>query len=231
MYDFDLSSITGWITAVYQIIAGVLRLDPAVYEAVFAHPDADQLALAVLLIVGLSISIGRSAVLFVNRVERKRFLLSFAVTAFTFMLGVLLLTFSIWLTIIILFNPATLFTQVLIVVSFSFAPFIFGLFIIIPYLGHILEYALRIWALVAALIGVFTIFNIPVLAAIFSGFVGWILFEIISNIAVLQSLEEWVWRKGSGQAVFVESQEAVDLFIQEIQTAVSQSQSSEGSNA
>ena len=83
----------------------------------------------------------------------------------------------------------------------------------------------------AALIGVFTIFNIPILAALVSGFIGWILFEIISNIAVLQSLERWLWRKGTGQAVFVESQEAVDLFIQEIQTAVSQSQPSEGSNA
>ena len=117
----------GWITAVYQVISGVLRFDPDVYEAVFAHPNADSLALAVLLVVGLSISIGHSAVLFVNRVERKRFLLSFVLTAFTFVLGVLLLTFSIWLTIVILFNPATLFSQVLIVISLSFAPLYFWL--------------------------------------------------------------------------------------------------------
>jgi len=229
MYDFDLSSIMGWITAVYQIITGVLRFDSAVYEAVFAHPEAEQLALAVLLVVGVSISIGHSAVLFVNRVERKRFILSFAMTALTFVLGVFMLTFSIWLMVIILFDANTLFAEALIVISLSFAPFIFGLFIIIPYLGHILEYALRIWSLLAALIGVFTIFDISIFAALVSGVIGWMLFEIVSNIAVLQTLEQWFWRKGTGQAVYVESQEAVDLFIQEIQTAVSQSQSSEGS--
>ena len=224
----------GWITAVYQIISGVLRLDPAVYEAVFVHPDADMLALAVLLVVGLSISIGHSAVLFVNRVERRRFILSFVLTAITFVLGVLMLTFSIWLTVVVLFDTGVLFIDVLIVISLSFAPFIFGLFIIIPYLGHILEYALRIWALMAALIGVYTIFDMSIWAALFSGVLGWMLFEIVSNIAVLQTLEQWLWRKGTGQAVYVESQEAVDMFIQEIQTAVSQtaaSQSSEGSNA
>jgi len=230
MYNFDLASIWGWITAVYQIIAGVLRLDPAVYEAVFAHPDASQLALAVLLVVGLSISIGHSAVLFVNRVERRRFILSFVVTAVTFVFGVLMLTFAIWLTVVILFEANTPFSEVLTIISLSFAPFIFGLFIIIPYLGHILEYALRVWALLAALIGVFTIFDISIFAALVSGVIGWILFEIVSNIAVLQTLEQWLWRKGTGQAVYVESQEAVDLFIQEIQTAVSQSQPSEGSS-
>ena len=220
----------GWITAVYQIITGVLRLDPAMYEAVFVHPDANMLALAVLVVAGLSSSIGHSAVLFVNRVERRRFILSFVVTTITFVLGVMMLTFSIWLTIVILFDTALSFIEVLIVTSLSFAPFVLGLFIIIPYLGHILEYALRIWALIAALIGVYTIFDISIWAALFSGVLGWILFEIASNIAVLQTLEQWLWRKGAGQAVYVESQEAVDLFIQEIQTAVSQSQPSEGSS-
>ena len=231
MYNFDLSTMAGWITAVYQIITGVLRLDPAAYEAVFAHSNADQLALAVLLTVGLSVAIGHSAVLFVNRVQRRRFLLSFAISAVTFMLGVLMLTFSIWLTIIVLFNANASFSKALIVISLSFAPLIYGLFIIIPYLGHILEYTLRVWVLIAALVGVYTIFDISIPAALFSGILGWILFEIISNIAVLQTLEQWIWRKGTGQTVYVESQEAVDLFIQEIQTAVSQSKSSEGSDA
>lgn len=215
----------GWITAVYDIITGVLRLDPAVYKAVFAHPEAEKLAVAVLLTVGLSTAIGHSAVLFVNRVQRRRFLLSFAITAFTFMFGVLMLTFSIWLTVIILFDTNVLFSEVLIIISLSFSPFIFGIFIIIPYLGHILEYALRIWALLAALIGVFTIFDLSAFAALFSGVLGWLLFEIVSNIAVIQTFERWLWRKGSGQSIHMESQEAVNLFIQEIQTAVSQSQS------
>jgi len=231
MYNFDLSTIAGWITAVYQIITGVLRLDPAVYKAVIAHPDSDKLALAVLLTVGLSIAIGHSAILFVNRVERRRFLLSFVISSLTFVFGVLMLTFSIWLTVVVLFNPSTPFKETLIVVGLSFAPLIYGLFIIIPYLGHILEYALRVWVLMAALMGVYTIFNISVAAALFSGVLGWMLFEIVSNIAVLQTLEQWIWRKGAGQSGYVESQEAVDLFIQEIQTAVSQSKPSEGSNA
>lgn len=234
MYEFDLSSIGGWLTAVYHIIVGIIKFDPAMYQAVVAHPSASSLALAVLLVVGLSISIGQSVVLFVNRVERRRFALSFTLTAITFALGVFMLTFSVWLTVVVLFDARPGFEEVLIVVGLSFAPFIFGLFIIIPYLGHVLEYGLRIWALMAALVGVFTIFDISLFAALFSGVLGWMLFEIVSNIAVLQSVEKWFWRKATGKSGFVESQEAVDLFITEIQTAVLQtgvSQPDEGNNA
>lgn len=227
MYEFDLSSVGGWLTAVYHIIVGIIKFDPAMYQAVVAHPSAPSLALAVLLVVGLSISIGHSVVLFVNRVERRRFILSFTLSAITFMLGVFLLTFSAWLTVIALFDVRPAFEEVLIVIGLSFAPFIFGLFIIIPYLGHILEYGLRIWALMAALVGVFTIFDITLFAALFSGVLGWMLFEVISNIAVLLTVEQWFWRKATGKSGFVESQEAVDLFVAEIQTAVLQTGVSE----
>jgi len=236
MYEFDLSSMGGWLTAVYHIIVGIIKLDSAMYEAVVADPNAASLALAVLLVVGLSTAIGHSVVLFVNRVERRRFILSFTLTSITFVLGVFLLTFSVWLTVVVLFDTTPAFEDVLIVISLSFAPFIFGLFVIIPYLGHILEYGLRVWALMAALVGVFTIFDISLFAALFSGVLGWMLFEIISNIAVLQTVEQWFWRKATGKSGFVESQEAVDLFITEIQTAVSQTavsrtEPSEGDNA
>jgi hypothetical protein len=236
MYEFDLASVGGWLTAVYHIIIGIVKLDSAMYQAVVAHPNAASLALAVLLVVGLSISIGHSVVLFVNRVERRRFFLSFTLTAITFMLGVFLLTFSIWLTVVVLFDATAVFDEVLIVVGLSFAPFIFGIFIIIPYLGHILEYALRVWALMAAWIGVFTIFDTSLFAALFSGVLGWLLFEIISNIALLQTVEQWFWRKATGKSGFVESQAAVDAFIVEIQTAVLQTgvyetEPNEGNNA
>ncbi len=224
MYMFDLSTVMGWLTAVYKIINGVLHLDPATYEAVLAHPQAGKLALLVLLLAALSYSIGHSVVLFVNRVERKRFIFSFIMSTLITVLGVMIWTLTIWITAVALFNFPHPIREATIVVSISFAPFIFGIFIITPYLGHILEYVLRIWALLAALIGAYVTFNLPIFATLFSGFLGWILFEIISNIAVLEHVERWFWRKAAGQTVYMDSQEAVDLFIKEIQTAVSQPQ-------
>ena len=58
----DTTTLGGWITAVLQLIGGVLRLNVDAFHAAVDHPRGLGLAVAVFMAAGLSVGLGQSTV-------------------------------------------------------------------------------------------------------------------------------------------------------------------------
>src|SRR5688572_32530355 len=99
MGEIDLSTLGGFITAVWNVAVGVLRLDPEIFTTVFATPGAGWVALAILFVAGISDMLGQSVVLFANRVTPRRFAVSLIMSALVLIISVFVWAGSIWLII------------------------------------------------------------------------------------------------------------------------------------
>jgi hypothetical protein len=217
MNDYDLGTIGGFLAAVWQLISGVLRLNPQAYHAALALPEGWKLALTVLFIAGLSYTLGQSIVLFANRVNRRHFIFAVTVSALTLVISIFFWAVSIRLTARALFDTQQPLTNVLTVVAISFAPFLFGFLILIPYLGNIISKILRIWVFLAVTVGVGVSFQFSFWQTLLCSVLGWLLLELISRIPFLRikQLDSWLWHISTGTSKQLKTEEIVAQFVDE----------------
>jgi len=217
MPEYDLSTLSGLLSTVWLLISQVLRLNPQAYEAFMAVPDNWKLALTIVTVAGISYALGQSVVLFANQVTRGHFVFSLIVSAFTLAIGAIFWTFSIWLLAEILFGGRQAFSTVLAAVSISFAPYLFGFLILIPYLGNIIFHILRIWVLLAVIVGVQVTFQFGFWEAMACSVIGWVLLELIARLPFLRidRIDGWVWRITTGKQYQLQTGEIVGLYVDE----------------
>ncbi len=84
----DWTSVSNFLADVWQFIGGILRLDPAAFQAAYLHDQDAILTLTILLLAGVSYTLGQSVVLFANRVPRRRFIFSLVMSALGLVVGV-----------------------------------------------------------------------------------------------------------------------------------------------
>jgi len=217
MIDHDLDTLGGFLAAVWQLISAVLRLNPNAYHAALALPEGGKLALTILFIAGVSYTLGQSVVLFANRVNRRHFIFALAVSALTLVISVFFWAVSIRFVARALFDTQQSLTDVLTVVAISFAPFLFGFLILIPYLGNIISKVLRIWVFLAVTLGVGVSFQFSFWQALLCTVLGWLLLELISRIPFLRikQLDSWLWHISTGTSQQLETEEIVAQFVDE----------------
>ena len=215
MADSNADSLAVFIETVWQLITGVLRLDPAAYRALLAAPNGWKLALAILLIASLSYTLGQSVVLFANRVNRRHFIFALAISALSLVISVLFWAGSIWLSAVILFDVRQPFEQILSAVAISFAPLLFGFLILLPYFGNIVFVVLRIWVFLAIIVGVGFTFQFGFWEALICSVLGWAVLELLTRIPFLQvrRLSNWLWRLSTGTEEQLETGEIVTQFV------------------
>ncbi len=135
----------------------------------------------VVLLAALSEALGQSAVLFVNRVPPRRF-----VAALGSAVLVSLLTFVLWVggvTLLARFLPPhrapPALAEVARVVALAYVPRLLGFLLFTPYLGQAIGFALSIWSLLLAALGLRVLFGLqPGHAAIAVG-VSWLAMEAL----------------------------------------------------
>ncbi len=215
MVESDANSLAVFIETVWQLITGVLRLDPGAYRAVLAAPNGWKLALAILLVASLSYTLGQSVVLFANRVNRRHFIFALAISALSLAISVLFWAGSIWLSAVIIFDVRQPFEQILSAVAISFAPLLFGFLILIPYLGNIIFVVLRIWVFLAIIVGVRVTFQFGFWEALLCSILGWLVLELLMRIPFLQvrRFSNWLWRLSTGTDKQLETGEIVAQFV------------------
>lgn len=141
-------------TSFWPLVQSVLRLDTDVIQQYAGQPGSGQLALLVVLVVGLSEGLGNSLVLFINRVRPARFALTLLVYSIILAFTYGFLTLSIFAVARLAFDYQGDYALVAQIVAFGYAPRIFGLFEFIPVLGRPTALALDIWSLLAVFVGV-----------------------------------------------------------------------------
>ena len=143
-------------TASYQfwdLLGGVFRLDLETFQQIAALDRGVLPAVLVVIFAGLSLGIGQSIVLFINRVKPIRFVFSLLLNAILFTFGFLFLAFSTWLICLLPWSVHVPFKTLIKVFGFSYAPQLFSFLGALPYAGLPILNVLSVWRLLAAVVG------------------------------------------------------------------------------
>ncbi|HTU81381.1 MAG TPA: hypothetical protein VMF61_04580 [Candidatus Acidoferrales bacterium] len=159
----------------WSALGGVFRLEPQAFvDAASMTSRALAVAAVVVFLAGLSEAIAQSIVLFANRVKPVRFFFSWAIDAFLFVFGYGFLVLSTWAVCRLPGTPHLPLSELATVLALSYAPLLFSFLGAMPYLGPGILRLLRVWHLLAMIVGVAAVGNVGFVRA--AGFValGWI---------------------------------------------------------
>ena len=160
---------------VWTTLAGVFRLDGnAFVHGLHLGSRGVLVALAIVLGAGLSQAIANSIVLFANRVQPARFYMSLGITAVLFAFNYGFLVLSTWLVMRLPGAPDVGLATLALIFALAYAPLLFSFLGALPYLGNPILWGLRIWQLLALVVGLSAVAHVGALQA--GGYVllGWI---------------------------------------------------------
>jgi hypothetical protein len=215
-----METLTAFLDLMGDLIKGVLQLNPEVFEAALNSSITGVFALVILFLAGVSDTIGHSAVLFANRVPRRRFVFATIVETFVFVVGVFFWAGSIWLMAEFLYDAEQQYGYVVRTVALGYAPLLFGFLILLPYLGNIVFVILRVWMLLAVLVGISVAYGFGFWPALICSVSGWFLLTLLARLPFLRvkHIDNFLWRFSTGTSEELNAQEAVAVYMAEIRT-------------
>jgi hypothetical protein len=170
------------VTTPLELVRGALALDPEAFRALLAPAVADpRLGLVVVYLAGLSLALGQSVVLFAERLSPRRFASTLALQAALFLAAFLVWAVSVWWVARIGFDAARPLRDVVAVVGLAYAPQLFGVLVLAPYLGGPLQAALSVWTLLATLVAASAVFGLTLAQAIACTAGGWLLSQLLQR--------------------------------------------------
>ncbi len=164
----------------FSIIARVLQLEPTVFHEMQLSEDGLRFALVTIVLAGLSSQLGYSVVLLANRVTPPRFAMSIAVGSTFYLFNVAVWSLSIWLLGRVLFKDVT-YWEVLNVVGLAQAPHLFAFLVLIPFFGVPLGWLLSLYSLLAMLVGIQMVFEVPLWLALIPSGLGWLVLQVFQR--------------------------------------------------
>jgi hypothetical protein len=195
----------------WDLILGALRLDPAAFAAIDAAEHGLRQALVILLLAGASETLGQSVVLILNRVSRGRFALALLLGGGELVVEALLWVASVWFVVGFFDPQRPPLVAAVRVIGLAYAPLVLGVFVFFPYIGPLLGRLLRVWVLLAAVVGISVAFDVQPLGAVVVAAVGflsrWVLLRVFSGVAT--SAYSWFWRASTGRDAPLQSAEAL----------------------
>jgi hypothetical protein len=194
-----------------ELISGALRLDRSAFDAIEQSSQGLRDAFIMLLLAGASLTLGQSVVLFLNRVSRGRFAFALVLGGFELVLEALLWITSVWVVVGLLGVSRPHLVETLDVIGLAYAPFLFGVLIFLPYVGLPIAWLLRLWVLLAAIVGTSAAFDISperAALAVAGGFLGrWLLLRVFDR--AVKAADLWYMRASTGRAMPIQSSEAL----------------------
>ena len=170
------------MTTPLDLLRGALALDPEAFRALLAPAVADpRLGLVVVYLAGLSLALGQSVVLFAERVSPRRFASTLAVQAGLFLAAFMVWALSVWWVARVGFDAARPLRDVVAVVGLAYAPQLFGVLVLAPYLGGPLQAVLSVWTLLATLVAASAVFGLTLGQAVACTAGGWLLSQLLQR--------------------------------------------------
>ena len=142
-----------YFAMLWEAITNALKLNPEVLQVVEQYPWSAWVVAGIVFLAGASTLLGQSAVLFINRVRKSRFVISLVTNGFIFIVSYIVWGFIVWLVGFFLFDINPPFGQFVRMVGLSTAPLVFSFFVLIPWMGPFVGKVLNVWSLVI-LIGI-----------------------------------------------------------------------------
>jgi hypothetical protein len=156
-----------------------LRLDPTIYGLLHAQPLGIVYAAAIVVLAGVSESLGQSVVLFLNRVRPQRFVLALSITTVSHVVGYFLWTLTIWSVGSWLTQTNQAWQAVIVVVGLAYAPQIFAFFELTPYLGNLIWGVLSLWSMIAIVVALHFGLGMATWQALLVSALGWIVMQAL----------------------------------------------------
>lgn len=207
MPDLDPKTFWGFLESLWRVALAALSLEPWAFQ--FSNsPGGMAVAFTLLGLACLSEMGGQSVILFANRISHIRFNLALLSGALGLAINLAILTASIWLVGSFLGGQRP-FLQVLADVGVSYAPFLLGLLVFIPYLGRIIEQILRLWTLLTLLTAVQVTFGFSIGRALVCVLLGWTLMRVLSYLAgrPTERLQDWLLELAGGREVALQREQ------------------------
>ena len=197
----------------WDLIGGVLTLNPEIVETISALPRANLLAVILVLAAGLSMGIAQGIVLFANRVKPIRFVFSLLIGTALFFAGYSFWVFSTWLVSLWLSEVTLSLGRIAQVLGYSYAPLIFSFFGALPYLGPPILQLLSVWNLLAMDVGFSAITDLSAVAAARYVLLGWVVLQILQQTVgqPIAATGRWIANRAAGVNLVTNPQELSDL--------------------
>ena len=204
--------------SIWDVLGGILSLNPEAFQAIRQFPDSDAKTLAVFIVfsAGLSQAVAQSIILFANRVKPLRFFISLLLAALLFVVGYLFWSLSIWVTgLLVLRNPIP-WQTVSDVLAFGYLPLTFSFFGALPYLGVPILRVLSVWNLLAVVVGFATLAQLSAREAIWHVGLGWFVLLILQQTVgqPIVNLGRWLTNKVAGVKLVVNRRQLETLITQ-----------------
>ncbi|MGE5656931.1 MAG: hypothetical protein ACM37W_09970 [Actinomycetota bacterium] len=187
-------------TDFWKLVLGAIALNPQAFAVMADLPQANQVAINVLLLAGFSQAIGQSIILFINRVKPLRFVLSVVLSAILFVFSYGFWIWSTWLVSRAVFHETVGYSVVYRMVGLATAPQIFSFAIAMPYFGVPIQVLLSLWTLLAFVRG----FNIATGFGLWEVFgcslLGWLVLQILQRTIgrPIATLGAWLSNTAAG---------------------------------
>lgn len=165
----------------WELIREVLSFNSEAFQTIVHLPDGMLLALLVVVLAGLSLSIGQSIILFINRIKPARFVFSLLLNAILFTFGFLFLVLSTWLICLLPWSVNVPFLTLMKVLGLSYAPLLFGFLGALPYVGVPILNLLSVWRLLTMVVGFSVVAGVSETIAITYVAFGWIVLQLLES--------------------------------------------------
>jgi predicted Abi (CAAX) family protease len=165
----------------WDLLGGVFSLSLEAFQEIASLNRGILPSILVVIFAGLSLAVGQSVVLFVNRVKPTRFVFSLLLNAILFTFGFLFLTFSTWLICLLPWSVHVPFKTLIKVFGFSYAPQLFSFLGALPYAGLPTLNVLSVWRLLAAVVGFEAAAGVDGATAFGYVAVGWVALQFLEG--------------------------------------------------
>ncbi len=165
----------------WEIVSGALTLNPQAFKLIQVLPLGGKAALYVVLMAGLSHTIGQGIVLFGNRVKPFRFFLSVLIAVILYAFSYAFWSLSTWLVSDFLFLDNVSFTAVALTLGLAYAPQILGFLVAMPYLGVPFSVLISVWTLLSLVTGLEVALGLSAWPAFLCGALGWAVFQLLQR--------------------------------------------------
>ncbi|MBE9225357.1 CAAX protease [Phormidium sp. LEGE 05292] len=165
----------------WELIGEVFSFNSEAFETIINLHEGMLLALLVVVLAGLSLSVGQSIILFINRVKPARFVFSLLLNAILFTFGFVFLVFSTWLICLLPWSVNVPFWHLMEVLGLSYAPLLFSFLGALPYLGVPILNLLSVWRLLAMIVGFSVVAGVSETIALGYVAFGWVVLQLLES--------------------------------------------------
>ena len=175
------TELARYLIYLWGALTHALTLDPNVFKFVEEYPQSAWLVVGIVFLAGVSTLLGHSAVLFINRVRKSRFVISLIVNGVVYIISYAVWGFVVYVAARILFEANPPLGQFLRIMGLSTAPLVFGFFVLIPWMGPFVGKVLNVWSFLILLSIVQFQFQIGFWGALLVVGLGWVASLALNN--------------------------------------------------